>query len=387
MTQHLPALQKEWEALLANNKWSPLFAGMQQHLNSHSEAGKTLLQLRSRHSKVYTEEMLGTVSNTDANLEYNRIRKSLLDLLGLLTPEDLGADNPAEDPLDALVRALRVEMPLSTPLFLVNCNRRPEWRFFRRSFSTRQQECCRFQFYFILACPTQEPEGFAERVVYELLGEHADTHHLSIRYRRRHDGERLRIEPLPMGATLRDAREAFKTYFAERFELGGADFDDFLQRRLPALQDDFVATALHLTAGDWDPFIVDEYLQWLMDRFTLAENPRPTFLFFFIVSLKNAHQPDKIRRDDLEVLQSVEKLVTQNAARATLISPLPPVPTDDLEEWLEKLGQVTQAEKNALLQALANKLDAEQAERLHREKLLDMEPIEDLQERIYRIHR
>lgn len=387
MTTPLPALQKAWRSLLAANRWADLFAAMQPQLNGQSEAGKMLLQLQSRHSKVYREEMLGTSSTADANLEYNRLRYSVLELIGLIQPEDLGAGPAAPNPLDALVRNLQVEAPLSTPLFLVNCDRRQEWRFFRRSFSARQEAGHRFQFYFILACPTQEPEGFAERIVYELLGEHAESHRTSVQYPRRHGGQRMRIDPLPLGATLGAAKDAFTAYFAERFELGGTDFDDFLRLRLPELQDDYIATALHVTAGDWDPFILEDYLQWLMERFTATGKARPTFLFFFVISLKNAHLPEKIRRDDAEALRSVEQLVARNAGHATLIAPLPPVPVDDLEEWLEKLGRITQSEKNALLQAIAATLDAEQAERLEREQLLDMEPIEDLQERVYRIHR
>ncbi len=386
MTISLASFQKEWKSLLADNKWGELFEGMTRQLSGLP--AQTALQLKGRHSRMFNAEMNGIVSGAEANLEYNQIRYGLFSLIDNLTAADLGGGGaPAQDPLDALVRTLHIDIPLSTPLYLVNCDRRREWRAFRRGYATRGEACCLFQYYFVLACPTQEPEGFAERVVYELLGEHAGTHRFSVLYRR-HDGSgRLRIEALPLGPTPRAARDAFKTYFADRFDLGNADFEQYLRTDLPRLQADLVATALHITAGDWDPDILDGYLQWLMDTFQETDNQTPTFLFFFIISLKNAHQPDHIRGDDREVLQSVETLVQNNPHRASLITPLPPVPTDDLEEWLEKLGHITQSEKNAILTAMTAHFTPEQHDQFAQHQLLDMEPIEDLQERVYRAHR
>lgn len=281
------------------------------------------------------------------------------------------------------MRGLRVDIPLM-PLYLVNCDRRQFLRFFRRCFGRWQEAPCRFHFYYILACPTQEPEGFAERLVYELADQYADSHLHSVNYRICDGDGRVRIEPLPLGLTASDAKEGFRKYFAERFSLGSASFEEYLRTGLPRLRWEFVATALSVTAGDWHPEVVEDYLQWLMDAFSEAEGQTPTFLFFFVIWLKNAHLPEKIRNAGREALESVQQLVERNAARAALISPLPPVPADDLEEWLEKLGGADQVQKDNIINAIAAGLQGDELARFQSpEKLLDMERIENLQERVW----
>jgi len=386
MPPTLSSLIKRWKSLLAADKFTELFRDMELHLNSRSEAFNSFVHLRSRYSKAYQNEMEGTVSRDQTLIERNQISKAMIAAFDALEESDIGEGGAMDAELDRLVKAIKIDIPL-TPLYLVNCNRNKELRAFRRSFGKRQDDCCRFQFYYILACPTQEPEGFAERVIYELMGQYADTHHHSMLYRRTDDA-RLRIEKLPLGFSLKDTRESFKKYFAERFNLGSTSFEDYLSTGLPRLQYEYVATAMRITAGDWDPEIVEDYLQWLMDSFSETEGRTPTFLFFFVISLKNAHWPEKIRRDDLEALDSVKNLMEANERHAALISPLPPVPVDDLEDWLEELGGLTQAQKNAIVQAIADQLEPEERTRFQsEERLLDMERIEDLQERVWRVHR
>lgn len=219
MPTPLAQLRQNWKNLLSGNKWSALFEDMQARLRG--EAASRLILLRSRHHDTHQKRMQGTLSEADANAEFNRIREALIHLIGQLTEEDMGSGG-AEDPLDALVRELRIEIPL-TPLYLVNCNRRHSLRFFRRCFGRWQETPCGFQFYYILACPTQEPEGFAERLVYELAGQCADSHLHSVNYRRSGGEERVRIEPLPLGlpaATI--GLRPGKAGTAEADERGGA---------------------------------------------------------------------------------------------------------------------------------------------------------------------
>lgn len=189
--------------------------------------------------------------------------------------------------------------------------------------------------------------------------------------------------------TVRDSREKFKKYFADRFDLGSTGFEDYLRTGLPQLRWEYVATALSVNAGDWDPDLAEVYLQWLMDAFDEPAGPTPTFLFFFVIWLQHAHFPERIRADHREALDSVKQLVERNEQRATLISPLPPVPAADLEEWLQKLSdQVTQVQKNDIIQALAAQLNDEERARFEaEERLLDMERVEDLQQRVWEMHR
>lgn len=192
----LPQLRLTWKKLLTEGKWSALFEGLTSRLQG--SPANTLFLLRAQHREVYQQQMEGTISSENGRVRIAQISRSLLQLIDGLTEADLhdGQTPVTENPLDALLRQLPIHIPL-TPLYLVNCNRIRSLRFFRRSFGRRQEECCRFQFYYILACPTQEPEGFAERLVYELMGEQADSHHHSVNYRRGDGDGRVRIEPCP----------------------------------------------------------------------------------------------------------------------------------------------------------------------------------------------
>lgn len=374
--------------LIANGKFDELFRDMNKQLNLNSTAGKNLILIQSRHSSRNQNEMKGIVSHGEDQLDSNKISDSLLKLIDGLNAEDIDPNSPAvEDTLDALARQLDVQIPL-TPLHLVNCDRKDARKSFRRSFGRWQEAERTFQFYFILACPTQEPEGFSERIIYELLGDHEDNHHQSINYQRREDTGRARIERLPLGMTLKTSQEAFKKYFATRFPLGDATFDEYLRTGLPLLNWEYIATVMSITAQDWDPDLVEDYLQWLMDSFLAVNAHSSSFLFFFVISLKNAHDEAKIRGDDKDILNSVKQLIEKNGEHAVLISALPPVEAEDFEYWLEELGSPPQNQKDAIIQAIVNRIPEEEKKRFNMpDKLLNMEHIEDFQERVYKIHK
>lgn len=90
MTISLASLQKEWKSLLADNKWGELFDGMASRVSG--PPAQTLLQLKGRHSRMFSAEMNGIVSAAEANLEYNQIRYGLFGLIDHLTAADLEGD-------------------------------------------------------------------------------------------------------------------------------------------------------------------------------------------------------------------------------------------------------------------------------------------------------
>lgn len=389
MPAPLDSLKSTWKNCIANNAFGQLFSEMNAQLNKSCSNYNTYISIQGRYHDAYSSEMQGAISYENAQVTYGQTKKSLLQLIDLLTPEDLAPNSTnSEDLLDALARALEVKIPL-LPKHLVNCDRKPAVKSFRRSFGSWKEKARAFQFYFILACPTQEPEGFTERAIYEIMGEEEDQHQALFNYPRQENG-RVRIERLPLGFTTQDSKEAFKKYFSNRFTLGNTSFEDYLRTGLPNLNWEYIATTLSITAQDWDAEVVVDYLQWLMDSFSTVETRTSNFLFFFVIPLKNAHEPAKIRRDDLETLKSIEQLVEKNADCATLIAALPPVEAVEFEYWLEDLAEAPQTKKDEIIQTIVGRLSPEekvQFEDTNKDKPLNMEHIEDFQARVYKFHK
>lgn len=127
-----------------------------------------------------------------------------------------------------------------TPWHLVNCDRSEMtdefWDFFEES----QDNNNPYQFYFILACPTQQPDNFAERMVYELQKEELkrmDPDEVLWYPRRSDQRDRVAIENLPMGRKAEIAADEFKAYFNSKFPLqqAGSSFEHFLETGIPKL--------------------------------------------------------------------------------------------------------------------------------------------------------
>ena len=361
---------------------------MEASLNHSSTAYNDFLQLKARHHSIYRDDMNGILAEETKRLFYQQVRYDVIRYIDVLQSEDVQkSSSQVDDNLDSFARDLNVQLAL-TPLYLVNCNRNIEIRSFRRRFGQWEAQKLPFQFYYILSCPTQEPEGFSERIVYELMVNFEDSQYQNLNYRRCEGSERLRIEPLPSSQiSVNSCQEAFKKYFAGRFNLGNTSFEEYLQTGLPNLNWEYVVTTMKITSGKWDSELMEAYQQWLLDSFSATDVKTPKFLFFFIISLKNAHQPDKIHKRDLETLESVKRIVEQNQERAALIAALPPVPVIDFEDWLEMISDTSDSQKKEIINAIADRLSAE--EKIHFEsedKLLNMERIKDFQERVYKQH-
>jgi hypothetical protein len=222
-------------------------------------------------------------------------------------------------------------------------------------------------------------------MVYELAIEYEERHQHSFHYRRRSDN-RLCIDFLPLRSSLSASQEAFKKYFAERFNLGSSTFDEFLHTGLPRLQWECISLAFKINTQDWDPELLEPYLQWLMDTFAGIHAQAPKFLFFFVVAVKSAHERKKVHDDDQEILDTLDALLAKNSDQAILIENLPPVKTLDFETWLENLGNPTQLQKDQIIKTITERVPPEERQQYDTTKTLNMEHIEDFQERVYRYH-
>lgn len=242
----------------------------------------------------------------------------------------------------------------------------------------------------MLACPSQKPDGFAERVVYELREQAGGDIQQSLQYFRRPTDDRLSIDELPTAFTLPECKKRFKTYFGQRFQLHDTDFESFLHTGLPKLRYDYVTSCFRINAADWDDAeLMEDYLGWIMDSFAQAAPGTPTFLFFIVVVVKNVHQPGKITKEDQKAIDSLTRLVAKNAEKATLIQNLEPALFDDVEYWLDKIsnGAVKQGHLEGIKGELLHGMMDDEINQWTENKRLDMNRIQEFQERVYWAHK
>ncbi|HQU58116.1 MAG: hypothetical protein KDD02_04470 [Phaeodactylibacter sp.] len=99
-TQQLTLWKQEWRRLVADNITGALSA-LEEHLPAYSPKFNTIIGLRGRLNDANRNRIMGVLSNEDLQLEYNRIRQGLLELIDALElddflPQPLGAGAPAQ---------------------------------------------------------------------------------------------------------------------------------------------------------------------------------------------------------------------------------------------------------------------------------------------------
>ena len=181
-----------------------------------------------------------------------------------------------------------------------------------------------FQFYYVLACPTQQPTSFGERMIYELIDEELDGEFSAISYVNRQDTYRVKIEDLPLGRNLRNSQKDFKKYFTRRFNIEHS-FEDYLQTGLPKLEKNYkyIVTVFDLNASKWNAELMQAYMQWIIETFSSAHEEVPQFLFFFAIFLKGAHAGN-LSGKEKEALESIKNIIQTNPEKCTLFTELLP---------------------------------------------------------------
>ncbi len=280
--------------------------------------------------------------------------------------------------------AIRRRLP---ELYLVNCDRSEVYGDFWESFDAHQERKNPYQFYFMLACPTQQPDSFAERMVYELRKEELSDRPEAVLFKRRSDGKRVAFDELPMGRNPEKAQDAFKAYFSDRFGLQQANtsFEEYLQTGLPSLGFEYVTLTFEIQAGDWNKRVMKKYLLWLIETFSEVHEQVPTFWFMFVIFVKNAHL-EQISKRYQRIVEEVGEIVKATPEKSTLLTPLEPVEKDFLEEWLLKVDEENNASKiEDLIKTFIQCLPDEKKQYVKEEEMLDMTDIERLQHIIYQI--
>ena len=289
---------------------------------------------------------------------------------------------------------------------LVNCNRYDHLNYFWDAFEQYSEGQNPFQFYFTLSCPTQQPNSFSERMIYELIIEELEDETEGINYVTETDSRRVKKEKLPFRRNFANSQKAFKKYFSQRFGLDqiNIDFESYIETGLPKLSYKYIASVFEVNAEDWNLKTMPKYINWLLDTFDKRHQDVPTFLFFFVINIRDLHQKlprgiNQIEKNarqsiinllisslngrDQKVFESIANIVKQKPQQTTLITPLLPVAAIDFENWLRDIGEVNQSKIDDAIQNIVKGLKQDKKIMYSKNKKFDMTDIEVFQEMVY----
>lgn len=410
--QQLEKVQQELRTALAADLGDALVL-LRQRLGPSPRVSDIVLQ-SGRYHQADSDFRKGLMQIGERNTVFNQVCNALLELVGELSESDLV--QPASDPVLAqkmgfqvapqqflapLFAKLRVDWRKISHVHLVNCDRIDENRLFRSTYRKRHNQHQGSQFFFINACPMQRPESFAERVILEILEKYDEEDQQAILVRRKPQSERLLIEELPFDPMgLDESKRLTAKYFQKRFGFQEhiEPVEDFLRAcaRHAGVGKRFATFIFRINAADWEPLLTD-YLRWLMDTLRPIESTEGAaeFLFFFPVQVRNLHDapPASLRM----AIEEINKLVQAAQLAATespeptqavvydMITPLLPVPMEEVTTWFEELDEADAA-KVAELLLLTLQRDKAALTRLQRymdEGIIDMYDMEALQADLY----
>lgn len=327
--------------------------------------------IQSDPSIKFTQEK--QIEQNEAELE--KVRRKIRALSGLDTiqmPSILGQK----------IKKLDIDAEIGE-VHLVNCNREKVRNRFWTAFDNFLDQENPFQFYYVLACPTQQPTSFGERMIYELIDEELDGELEAISYVNRINSSRVKIEDLPIGRNLRNSQKEFKKYFTKRFGID-TSFEKYLETGLPKLEKkyEYIVTVFDINASKWNNELMQEYMQWIIDSFSNTHEEVPQFLFFFAVFLRDVHEGN-LSGDLKETLEGVKQIIQANPEKCTLLDQLLPVPVYLLEDWIRDLGEQNQTKIQDVIKTVVLGLPADKQDQYKNKKILDMSDIECFQELIY----
>lgn len=267
-------------------------------------------------------------------------------------------------------------------IHLVNCNRESVSDAFWEAFDLKLEGEIPFQFYFVPACPTQQPDSFTERMIIEIILDELDEEEDAILCLRG-AGNRLLLEDLPLGRNLKRSQKAFAKYFSQRFELGDKTMEQYLETGLPKLEYDYVATVFEVFAEKWKDF-TSEYLEWIINQFKSPNDEVPTFLFFFVIYIYDIHK-ENVKEQFQSIKDEIQALQIKHLEITTMLKSLKPVERQLVESWVRDLGERNQSKIGEVVDMLVTGLKSTARKQYDINRTLNMTDIERFQELVYKI--
>ena len=337
----------------------------------------------------------GVLDVEEYSKQRNLIRVAVLDIVQHLVEKDI---KPRKSPLTEAIAALN--LALMPKVALVNVDRNVPFMAFESGFEATSS--LPYQFYFIVGCPEQQPQHFAERTVYEIIAQVLINDEKAIHYKREpfkignETIERVCIEPLPFsGFGLESCKNLLKARLQERtahLQLQFNSVEEFAALSDARLPYRFFTLVFSIDldgamGGKWHKNLTP-YLEWLIETFRANHTALPTFQFVFIVHKRDIHRtPDPGLEQALNEL--IAKFNPKPSAPAALPNPcvridgFVPVAKEELKSWLTTLTkQRQQYLVDAVLDEYAQKLRT--ANRWDGVSYLDMAEIEELILEVYK---
>ena len=339
-----------------------------------------IIQLTARYSNLEIQVNKDTISPDEAK----RFRSAISD--SILQYVDSWKTTDTTSLLDKTILNLPIDKDEKLGVLqLVNCDRIKPIKRFKESFNEKQTAKQPFQFYFISGCPNEMPSSLAERILYEIMEKESLELDKSINFPfEESDFRRVRIENLPMSQADTDAsKKKFKEYVQKRFAFANTDsFEKFIETGIPRLPYSYVNTIFKISETDFeeDEGEIAEYLQWMMDTFKTAHPNVPTFIFLFVVYIRNQHDAEKIRPRGKKIIEQLDSFCQKNST--AYFSEIVPIKDMHLEDWLFKLGVNNTNDSQRLIEALSQSLKIEDQLMSDGERHFHMKDVEPIQKKI-----
>lgn len=327
---------------LADGQTPSVLAYLQTVLAESSEYFNTVYIREANLKNLENQSINGVVTSEDYKVELARIADAVLKLLENLTEDDLKKTNITD--LEKQIAALKL-VPLGK-IKLVDCDRDLPYLDFKKAYRNILKSP--YQFYFVTAQAADQPAHFAERVIYEIIGNTLKGSDQAINFPRRickiTAQERVDFPELPFDdfGDLTDNQGLFRTHFAERmkrFQMDGTPIEDFVlgtAKRLPYRFFTFLFRIDFDTWG-WMPELT-EYLAWIINTFkaNAANEPLMSFQFVFIISSAKTkvNENADIKTGIEEILRGANDAEKQPAVWLKNFTPVPEI---DLMSWFLKL--------------------------------------------------
>ncbi len=288
------------------------------------------------------QQINGVITSSDFQVEQAKLTQSLLNLVENLTEDDFKKTNITE--LEKEIAALKLA-PLGK-IKLVDCDRDLPYSDFKKAYRTILKSP--YQFYFFTAQAADQPANFAERVIYEIIGNTLKGSDQAINFPRRickvTAVERVDFPELPFDdfGDLSDNQGLFRTHFAERmkrFNLDGTPIEDFVAANAMRLPYRFFVFLFRIDFDEWGwtPDLT-AYLAWIIQTFKAnpSNEPLMTFQFVFIISSAKTNV-----NDNAEIQAGIEQILSgandNEKQPAVWLKNFTPVPNIDLTQWFFKL--------------------------------------------------
>lgn len=363
-------LKDKLKKLIAEDNVDEVFNSLRSCFPTESMENKAVIIQSSHWKRIQDESLLGILTSEQFNVEKNKIRTILLTLIDRLPDIDYESDLASLE-LDGL-----------GIISLVNCNRVQAYNSFKTFFNKHQKRP--FQFYFIIGCPHQEPDSFAERLVYEIIEDVLVGEDNAIDFVRGKEFiqgievERVDIPKLPLGIDAAKSQLKFKKEFGKRlarFNMTDVSVEDFVSVKAAQLPYNYFTFIYQIEADDWDESTAT-YLLWIIDTFKKNQAYQPTFLFYFVINMENAHI--QLREG---VMSELSTITTPHSDACTVIDKLNPVRTDDVSRWIRSYGERSQAKIDTIVKKFVNSLAFQG--KLKPDNSIDMTDVEQFQEKVF----